>query len=259
MLSISDSSSPDGTRIVPFSVFKTFVNPKVVPVDMHLPEHTLPFELSRQLSHSDLFRVFGWKELSLLDWLSHLTSPPISGKSASVETNLLASPAFAEKVLAVLAKGWQQVPSVAQRNIVELVAKLACIPTKHGLKQPSESYFPNVSLFEDLAVVTLPSGAAIKGNIERLLAAFGVRRHVEVSFALPSSICSSSLSVFSFNWSSPGSWAPAIGRTSSSSATSSRCAPPSHRRSKIASARPPSCRERARQRSSSRLAPTASS
>ncbi|BGO96619.1 hypothetical protein RTG_00437 [Rhodotorula toruloides ATCC 204091] len=180
MLSVPDSSSPDGTRILPLGACKTYVNPKVVPVDMPLPEHTLPFELSRQLSHSDLGRVFGWKELSLLDWLNYLTSPSMSGKSASVDTNLLASPPFAEKVLAVLAKGWQQVPAVAQRNIVELTSKLAFVPTRNGLKQPNESYFPNVSLFEDLAVVTLPSGAPIKGNMERLLAALDVRRHVEL-------------------------------------------------------------------------------
>ncbi|BGP21645.1 ubiquitin system component Cue [Rhodotorula toruloides] len=180
MLSVPDSSSPDGTRILPLGAFETYVNPKVVPVDMPLPEHTLPFELSRQLSHSDLGRVFGWKELSLLEWLNYLTSQSMTGKSASVDTNLLASPPFAEKVLAVFAKGWQQVPAVAQRNIVELTSKLAFVPTRNGLKQPNESYFPNVSLFEDVAVVTLPSGAAVKGNMERLLAALGVRRHVEL-------------------------------------------------------------------------------
>ena len=80
----------------------------------------------------------------------------------------------------MLAKGWQQVPAVQQRDLVQLVSALAFIPTRQGLKQPDQAYMPNVSLFEDLATTVLPSGAPIKGNMERLLLALGVRRHVEL-------------------------------------------------------------------------------
>lgn len=89
------------------------------------------------------------------------------------------------QVLAVLAKGWQQVPVVQQRDLVQLVASLPFIPTRQGLKQPDQAYMPNVSLFEDLATAVMPSGAPIKGNMEKLLLALGVRRHVEVRASSP--------------------------------------------------------------------------
>ncbi|GJN91725.1 hypothetical protein Rhopal_004748-T1 [Rhodotorula paludigena] len=185
MLSVPDPASPSPSsstdvRIHPLGAFRTFLNPKVVPADMPLPEHTLPFELSRQLSNHDLAFVFGFAELGLFDWVRELVSGRFVGKGAKSETNLLESPMFAEKVLAVLAKGWQQVPVVAQRDLTDLLAKLAFVPTRQGLKQPDAAYFPNVSLFDDLAIVTLPSGAPVKGNMEKLLLAIGVRRHVEL-------------------------------------------------------------------------------
>ncbi|GAA5899994.1 hypothetical protein JCM6882_007020 [Rhodosporidiobolus microsporus] len=172
--------STDDVRILPLSLFRTFVNPKTVPVDLPLPEHTLPFELSRQLSHGDMQRVFGWTELSLAEWVGHLLSPALTGKDAKVETDVLKSSTFAEKVLGVLAKAWHGTPAIAQQNIIALLADKALIPTRQGPKKPSEAYFPNVSLFPDLAVVELPSGGPVKGNWEKVLLALGVRKHVEL-------------------------------------------------------------------------------
>ncbi|BGP44913.1 hypothetical protein JCM10450v2_000728 [Rhodotorula kratochvilovae] len=171
--SSSDSAAASDIRIHPLGAFRTFLNPKVVPADVPLPEHTLPFDLSRALPAADLVRVFGLQELGLLEWVRFLAGKGMSGKGTRSETDVTASPAFAEK-------GWQQVPAVQQRELTDLVAPLAFIPTRQGLKQPAEAYFPNVSLFEDLATVVLPSGAPVKGNMERLLLALGVRRHVEL-------------------------------------------------------------------------------
>ncbi|BGP12853.1 hypothetical protein JCM10213_005226 [Rhodosporidiobolus nylandii] len=181
MLSAPDPSSTGDVRIHPLSGFRTYVNAKLVPVDMPLPEHVLPFELSRQISHGDLQRVFGFQELSLLEWMKFLVSPAMTGKGAKAETNALQNPAFAEKVLAVLAKGWHATPATSQRELCALLAEKAVVPTSQGLKKPTEAYFPSVSLFPDLAIVVFPSGVPIKGgNIERLLLALGVRKHVEL-------------------------------------------------------------------------------
>lgn len=73
------------------------------------------------------------------------------------------------------------------------------MPTRQGSKPPGETYLPSVVLFEDLprelsattaiahklttstrSVVTLLSGIAIKGPLETLLLALGVRKHVEL-------------------------------------------------------------------------------
>ncbi|GAA5934189.1 hypothetical protein JCM3775_006930 [Rhodotorula graminis] len=174
------SSDPTDVRIHPLGAFRTFLVPKVVPADMPVPEHTLPFDLSRSVANADLVRIFGFQELSLLEWVRFLVGPTMRGKSAKSETDVTASPVFVESVLAVLAKGWQQVPAVQQRDLVQLVSTIPLIPTRQGLKQPDQAYMPNVSLFEDLATTVLPSGAPIKGNMDKLLLALGVRRHVEL-------------------------------------------------------------------------------
>ncbi|GAA6035210.1 hypothetical protein JCM8097_006421 [Rhodosporidiobolus ruineniae] len=177
---VSDSNNPSDVRVFPLAAFRTFLNPKLVSADLPLPEHTLPFELSRQISHGDLVRVFQFAELNLLEWTRFLVSPAMVGKEAKEETNVLKSPDFAEKVLGVLAKGWHGTPAVAQRDLIALLADKPLIPTRQGPRKPSEAYFPNVSLFDDLAVVALPSNAPIKGNLEKLFHSLGLRRHIEL-------------------------------------------------------------------------------
>ncbi|GAA5857149.1 hypothetical protein JCM8547_009340 [Rhodosporidiobolus lusitaniae] len=194
LLSVPDSSSSssiggaENVSIRPLSSFTTFLNPKTVPLDVPHPPHTLPFELSRHFSHSDLSRVFGFNELSLLEWTRFLISGEMAGQEAKGETNVLKSAVFAEKVLAVLAKGWHGTPATSQQHLITLLSTVPFIPTRLGPKSPSESYFPNVALFDDLAVVVLPSSPSspssapttIKGNLEKLLRALGVRSHVEL-------------------------------------------------------------------------------
>lgn len=94
MISISN---PD-TRIYPLAGYKTFLNPKLISVDLPLPEHTLPFALTRSFAATDLSRVFQFEELSLLQWVRYLLSLPMTGVGAKADTNLLVSPHFAEKV-----------------------------------------------------------------------------------------------------------------------------------------------------------------
>ncbi|GAA5870207.1 hypothetical protein JCM16303_001925 [Sporobolomyces ruberrimus] len=177
---LSVARGPGEVAVFPFGGFKTFVNLKTIPIDLPLPAHTLPFELSRQFTASDLTRIFQFSELSPSEWLRHLLSPPMCGEDAPQDTNILRSPPFAERVLQALAKTWAQTSVVAQREIIALLAEQSIVPTRTGSKKPSESYFPNVSLFDDLAVVSFPSDIPIKGNIEKLLAALGVRKSVEL-------------------------------------------------------------------------------
>ncbi|GAA5986839.1 hypothetical protein JCM11641_007813 [Rhodosporidiobolus odoratus] len=182
MLSVPDLSTNSSTksRIFPLGAFKTFVNPKTIPTDLPLPVHTLPFDLSRQLPQGDLSRVFGVSELSLLGWVRYLLGEGMSGKGSKVDTDVCVNSAFAEKVLAVLAKGWHGTPATAQGEIIALISDKAFVPTRQGPKRPGDAYFPTVSLFPDLAIVELPSGVVIKGNMEKILLALGVRKHVEL-------------------------------------------------------------------------------
>ena len=72
----------------------------------------------------------------------------------------------------------EQVPD--QALITGLMKEKACIPTRSGMQQPDKAYFPNATFFPDLPVVTLPKGSQVKGNLEKVLEALGVRKHVDL-------------------------------------------------------------------------------
>lgn len=98
MLSVQGDGGPEDLQIFALGSFKTFLNPSVVPSQLPLPAHTLPFGLSKSVPNADLGRIFGFEELSLVEWAKHLVSPAMTGANSRAETNLLLSPPFAEKV-----------------------------------------------------------------------------------------------------------------------------------------------------------------
>ncbi|KDE08540.1 hypothetical protein MVLG_01317 [Microbotryum lychnidis-dioicae p1A1 Lamole] len=179
MLSLSDRTTEE-ERILPLSAFQTYLNPQTITPDLPLPDHTLPFELTRRFQGADLARVFEFTELTSLDWARHVVSPACTGAKISAETNVLVSPPFAEKFLMTISRGWSTLSTSRQHELSTLMAPLRFMPTRQGQKLASESYFPSVVLFEDLPIVTLPSGTAVKGALEKVLLALGVRRHVEL-------------------------------------------------------------------------------
>ena len=134
-----------GERIVPLSLIKTVLIPRnataTIPTDGPLPDHTLPFSLSRQLKSDALLTLFGWSELTVPIWLENLVSPPVLG--GKPELDLTQSPIWAEAVLSTLARPWPSLPKDHQAQVIQLLKPKACIPTKFGMKLPEESYFAN--------------------------------------------------------------------------------------------------------------------
>ena len=100
--------------------------------------------------------------------------------TAHAETNIYASPHFAEKILGLLAKSWSSLATAQQTDIAELLRGRPMLPTRHGLRKPSNSYAPTVTMFDDLNIVVMPSGQPIRPALERVLVALGVRKHVDV-------------------------------------------------------------------------------
>ncbi|KAK4050523.1 hypothetical protein OIO90_005106 [Microbotryomycetes sp. JL221] len=178
LLSIPESDGNE--RIVPLSNFRTFLNPKIIPVDMPAPDHTLPFELTKSLSHNDLVQVFQFQPLSLSDWAAFITSRKLTGVGVRPETNVLVSSEFAEKFLTTMSRSWSTLSAQLQAETSQLLQRFAFVPTRKGHCEPDKSYLPTVDLFDDLPVVVLPSGSAIKGSMESLLLALGVRKHVDL-------------------------------------------------------------------------------
>jgi len=161
--------------ILPLAAVQSYPNPRTgLPVDLPLPPDTLPFSTAKTLPLDKLQPALGFKELSIPQWLAHLASDATSASSIRL------SPALAERVLVILAKSWNGLSPAAQSAVFGTLSDKPVVPTRSGMNRPGEAYHPNVSLFPDLPVVTFPGGTPVKGQMEKLLVALGVRRHVEL-------------------------------------------------------------------------------
>jgi hypothetical protein len=66
---------------------------------------------------------------------------------------------MAEKVLACVGRAWSSLQNREKAVVCSILSPLACIPTRSGLKKPSDTYFKNVTLFDDIPVLYFPSQA----------------------------------------------------------------------------------------------------
>jgi hypothetical protein len=174
----------DDGKVVPLSIIQTFVKPQSssIPPDMPLPHHTLPYSITKDLKGSNIYNTLGWTELSLLQYITFLVTPPMSASPhASPDTDVRVSAAFSEKVLSMLGRAWQSIAANQQTAIVLELQDVACVPTKAGFKKPSEAYFEKNLLFDDLPTLALPKNTAIKGGMEKMLLAIGVRKTVNLA------------------------------------------------------------------------------
>lgn len=74
----------------PLSSFQTFVNPKLIPLDLPFPPHTLPYAISRAIvPNSSLESVFELRPLSLPAWIQFLVSAKIIGAGTDATAEVL--------------------------------------------------------------------------------------------------------------------------------------------------------------------------
>ncbi|KZT22896.1 hypothetical protein NEOLEDRAFT_1137233 [Neolentinus lepideus HHB14362 ss-1] len=181
VMSIGASGDSD-EKIIQLSAIETFLNPKqtgaVIPTDGPLPEHLLPLRVSKALELDTLVVTFGWRELTVIDWLKYIADVGLREKD--VEYDLARSAVWAERVLSGISRQWSSFSQPMQTEIVGLLKDITCVPTTAGLKCPGQAYFSNVNLFRDLPTVAFPSATPVKGPLERLFTALGVRKHVEL-------------------------------------------------------------------------------
>jgi len=179
-LVISITGPPE--KIMKLSDAQTFLNARAggatIPTDGPLPSTLLPTSITRSFDPDVLASVFPWKQLSIVDWLRHATDPKVA--AANAEFDITHSAPWAERVLSVLARAWPSLAKTAQEDVIQILSPKACIPTSTGLKTPEQAYFSSVNLFRDLPIVTMPSGLVVKGALEKVLQALGVRKHVEL-------------------------------------------------------------------------------
>ena len=179
VLSIEEKDKP--SKIIPLSIIESFLNSRSIGshilTDGPLPPHLLPVTISRNFDPASLVAAFGWRELSVVEWLRHLANPPAPHDA---EHDLHLSPQWAERVLTALSRASQSLSKNRLDEVAGILREHECIPTSRGLKKPEEAYFQSAHVFSDLPVISLPSGAVVKGPLEKFLQTIGVRKHVEL-------------------------------------------------------------------------------
>ena len=190
--------------ILPLNSVQTFLNMRnmgsFVPVNdgAPLPKHLLPLSVSKHFDAVDLQSSFPWRELSILDWLQHVINPEVT--NAGVQHDITSSAPWAERVFVILARAWPSLSKEDQNDICKLLNYKSCVPTTSGFKRPDESYLQNANVFKDLPIVTLPSGTIIKGPLEKVFIAMGVRKHVELQIVFDRCAINSRCKVTSLNF-----------------------------------------------------------
>ncbi|PKC61018.1 hypothetical protein RhiirA1_488641 [Rhizophagus irregularis] len=159
-----------------------FLNPVIIPPSMDVPNDVMPYTISKTLLPQDLKKWFGWSELSLVNWARFIVNKP------DLETD----PTFAEKVHEILARNFKISESDRKSDkkndkksdkkvLRQLFERKRCIPTRSGMRIPSEAYFENVNLFPDLPTINFQRPSL---NVKNLIEFFGVRKVVEMTLII---------------------------------------------------------------------------
>lgn len=169
-----DEKSGNG-RIIALSQIKAFLGGSKIPPDMPVPLYTVPFKFSKVIPRSHL-ESFGWDELQIVPWIRFLIEGATTG-ALPPKQDIQKAPDFAASVLVVLSKQWESLPQSSRNTLIELFSDRTIIPTKLGMRRPTESYFTSVKLFDDL-----PTIDGLTGIKEKVLVALGVRKTIELNY-----------------------------------------------------------------------------
>ncbi|KAH9014859.1 hypothetical protein EDB84DRAFT_1590279 [Lactarius hengduanensis] len=172
-LVVSINGPPE--RIMKLSDARYFLNSTVggeIPTDGPLPSALLPTGVTGSFDPDVLRTVFPWKQLTIIEWLRHITDPEVAALNTEFDITLSAS--WAGRVLSVLARAWPSLSESAKEDIIKILSPMPCVPTSAGQKVPDQAYFASVDLFQDLPTVTVPSDASIEKSLETVLQSLGI-------------------------------------------------------------------------------------
>jgi len=164
----------DGGQVLVLSQINTFLMGAKIPAEMPLPDHTIPFRFTKGMTRQQL-EQFAWEELQIVPWSRYLVEGA-DRKMLPPDQSILVSPMFAKQYFVVLSKQWDSLGTSSKASITELLSTRTVLPTKQGMRKPTDAYFPSVKLFDDLATVDLPG--TVK---EKVLNALGVRKTIELT------------------------------------------------------------------------------
>lgn len=162
------------SKVLVLGNVRHFINPSRIPAEMPVPPNTMPFKFTKSLSKPEL-DALGWEDLQLVPWLRWLMENTGGRGDLSERHDLSQVVEFACLVLPVISKQWEGLSNSSKATVVELISPRTVMPTKLGMRKPSEAYFPSVKLFDDLPVIS-----GLHSVKDKVLTAFGVRKTIEL-------------------------------------------------------------------------------
>ncbi|PYH98887.1 hypothetical protein BO71DRAFT_479978 [Aspergillus ellipticus CBS 707.79] len=169
-----EDDSGSQTKLVVFAGITSYLNPQKIPANLPSPPSVAPFKFTKSLGKQEL-EAFGWTELQIVPWVRWLVSNAGNRSVLPAEHDITQIPSFSGQVLPVLSKQWEYFSQTSKQTLVNQLQPHTIIPTKLGMKVPTETYFSSVRLFDDLPVIH-----GLNGVKEKFLAALGVRKTVEL-------------------------------------------------------------------------------
>ncbi|KAI8623835.1 hypothetical protein F5Y19DRAFT_481305 [Xylariaceae sp. FL1651] len=167
---VSKKDDHDQGDIIALGSIRNFMTTQKIPPGLPVPPSTIPFDYTKSCSIQEL-RALGWEPLDLAPWIEFL----IETRSTRPEDqDITRSPEFAIRILSVLSRGWENLSQLSKDKIVPLLKAHTVMPTKLGMRKPTESFFQSVKLFDDLPTIECPQ---LK---EKFLSALGVRKTVDL-------------------------------------------------------------------------------
>lgn len=161
----------DSGEIIALSSISNYLSSNKIPPGLPIPPTTIPFAFTNQLPAHHL-QALGWAPLEIVPWLRFLIE---SAPSRAENENITKSAKFSISVLNVLSKNWENLSQNSRTSVIAALQNITVMPTKMGMKKPSESFFPSVKLFDDL-----PTIEGCQGLKEKFLATLGVRRTLDL-------------------------------------------------------------------------------
>ncbi|KAJ5701518.1 hypothetical protein N7488_009066 [Penicillium malachiteum] len=175
-VAVANDEVRDGkpTRLIVFADITSFLNPQRIPADLPIPPSVIPFRFTKSMGKQDL-EALGWVELHTVPWLRWLVTNAGDRNLLSADEDVTQSASFSGKILPVLSKQWEALSQPGKETVVNILQPKTVIPTKLGMKEPTQTYFASVRLFDDLPVVH-----GLNGVKEKFLVSLGVRKTVEL-------------------------------------------------------------------------------
>ncbi len=167
---VSEDGGAQGD-IIALGNIRNYLAPNKIPAGLPVPPTTIPFDFTSKCSAKDL-QALGWDPLEIVPWLRFLIE---TGSRRSDEQNLTKSSKFAIQILTVLSKNWENMSQSSKNTVISLVQAHPVMPTKLGMRKPTEYFFPSVKLFDDLP--TIEGCSSLK---DKFLSAIGVRKTLDL-------------------------------------------------------------------------------